>query len=267
MTDLWSGTYKEPAVWADVAEALISSAGLHAGMRVLDLGSANGETLFRALDRVGASGSVVGIEVEADWAEWLQKEIANREIPNAENHRMDGRSMTFADESFDAVILGMVGLDDDYDPDEETIIGGAPLLREVHRVLKPGGAVCCSGWLRQQDTEWMGELIRRYLPGCAKRGYFPMTEAGYTRLLGFAGFETIRTSAFERRYTFDDPTEWMACVEYVWEEELARIKADPGVLRAFERDAFELLAGHRDDDGKIAYMRPAILLSARKPLP
>ena len=65
MQDLWSGAYKEPAVWADVAEALISSADLQSGMRILDLGSANGETLFRVLARVGTSGSVVGTRLRA----------------------------------------------------------------------------------------------------------------------------------------------------------------------------------------------------------
>ena len=267
MTNLWNGVYRQPAVWDDTAAALIAWADLQPGMYILDLGSADGGTLFPALDRVGQSGSVVGIEVEKDWVTWLQKEIAKREIPNAKNLLMDGTSMTFPNDSFDAVIMGMVGLDEDYDPDRETVIHEAPLMREVHRVLKPGCTVHCSGWFSQEDTEWMGDLIRRHLPGCAKRGYFPMTEAGYVHLLEFAGFERIRATTFERRYTFENPAEWMACTEYVWEKEITRIKADPDVLLAFEHDAFELLAEHRDENGKIAYMRPAILISAQKPRP
>jgi len=267
MRSLWNGAYKEPTVWTEAAEALVASTDLQPGMRVLDLGSANGETLFRALARVGESGRVVGIEVEADWVEWLQQEIAKREISNAENHLMDGRSMHFPDGAFDAVIMGMGGLDDDYDAETATIIDGAPLMCEVRRVLKPGQFVDCSGWLWQEDNEWMGELVRRQFPGCSKRGYFPMTEGDYMDLLAFAGFEEIHTTTFEGHYTFDDPAEWMACVGYMWEAELERIKAQTDTLRAFEQDALDLLAEHEDDTGRIAYTRRAILVSARKPLP
>ncbi len=266
MTDLWSGTYAEPAYWTDTAEALIASAQLRPGMRILDLGSGAGGTLFRALDRVEASGHVTGIEIDSEWAAWLQQEIAKREIRNAENLRMDGKATDFPDNSFDAVILGMVGLDDDYDPDSATILNNAPTMREVRRVLKPGQFVYCSGWLWQDDTEWIGELVRRRLPGCVKRGYFPMSARDFSALLAFAEFEAIRTEDFDADYTFDHPAEWMACVDYMWEEELEHIKADPDSLSAFEQDALSLLADHADDNGKITYRRAAVLASAQKPL-
>jgi SAM-dependent methyltransferase len=263
--DLWGGTYKKPAVWAETARALIGLADLRPGMRVLDVGSAGGGTLFPALERIGETGSIVGIEVEEDWVEWLSNEIAKRGIRNAENLQMNGQSMSFPDASFDAVIVGLVGLDEDYDFEAGRVINGAPLLREVFRALRPGGFVYESNWLWQDDSEWMGELVRRRLPDCSKRGYFPGTENGYVALLRFAGFEDVRVASFEGRYTFDAPAEWMACVGPMWEEELERIKKEPRVLEAFERDAFGLLAGHTDDEGRIAYERSAILVSARKP--
>jgi len=136
--DLWSGTYVEPAVWDETARALLALADLRPGMRALDVGSAGGGTMFPALDRIGDAGSIVGIEVEKDWVEWLQKEIAERGIGNAENLLMNGQSMSFPDDAFDVVIMGMVGLDEDYDFETETIINEAPLMREVYRVLKPG---------------------------------------------------------------------------------------------------------------------------------
>ena len=83
--DLWSGTYVEPAVWDETAKALIGLADLAEGMHILDVGSAGGGTLFPALERVGPTGSIVGIEVEEDWVEWLRKEIAKRGATNAEN--------------------------------------------------------------------------------------------------------------------------------------------------------------------------------------
>jgi SAM-dependent methyltransferase len=266
MTDLWSGTYKRSPVWEETAQALIELADLRVGMRVLDVGSAGGGTMFPALNRIGASGSIVGIEVEEDWVEWLQKEIAERGIRNAENLRMNGQSMSFPDDAFDAVIMGMVGLDDDYDFDTGQVIDGAPLTRETFRVLKPGHFLYSSCWLWQDDNEWMGELVRRHLPDCAKRGYFPMTATAYVDLLETAGFEDVRTAPFEGHYTFDDPAEWMSCVEHMWDEELKQIKSSPEIQQSFEEDAFDLLASHVNDEGKLAYIRSAVLVSARKPL-
>jgi SAM-dependent methyltransferase len=78
-------------------------------------------------------------------------------------------------------------------------IDDAPMIREIFRVLKPGGRLSVSSWLRQEHLEWTVELIRRHLPDCDKHGYFPATADGYIDLLSGAGFETIRPTAFDRR--------------------------------------------------------------------
>ena len=174
--------------------------------------------------------------------------------------------MTFADAAFDAVIMGMVGLDDDYDFGTGRVIDGAPLLREIFRVLKPGHCLYCSNWLRQEDSDWMRQLLKRHLPDCTRYGYFPGTEEGYALVLETVGFESVRVTPFEGQYTFEDPAEWLAGIRHVWKEELALIRADPKTLRAFESDALALLAGHRDKDGRIAYARSAVLVSGRKPV-
>jgi len=263
--NLWNGEYIEPSYWDETADALIAMTDLQPGMRVLDVGSAGGGTLFPALERIGSSGSIVGIEMEEDWVEWLQKRIAERGISNAENLLMDARTMSFPDASFDAVIVGLVGLDDDYDFDRRMVLNEAPLMSEVSRVLRPGQRLYVSDWLLEEDNEWMGQLVRRQLSGCTKRGYFPMTEEGFTDLLQSVGFEDIRTSRFDGAYRFADPGEWMACIGHIWEKELSTIRADQEMQQAFERDALNLLGGHAEPDGTIPYRRSATLVSARKP--
>jgi SAM-dependent methyltransferase len=178
---------------------------------------------------------------------------------------MDAHAMSFPDASFDVAIAGLVGLDDDYDFDAGRPLGAPSILDEIFRVLTPGGHAYISGWLRQDDNEWMAELIRRHLPGCTRRGYAPGTEAGYIDLLRHAGFEGICVTTMEGRYAFQDSAEWMAALRPQWEEELDRIRARPDALLAFETDARELLAGHIGADGRIAYARPAIFLTARTP--
>jgi hypothetical protein len=139
------------------------------------------------------------------------------------------------------------------------------MIREIFRVLKPGCYLYISNWLWQDDNEWMGQLVRRQLPGCRKRGYFPATQEGYLDLLQGVGFEDVRVVPFKGHYTFDDPAEWLAVMKHIWEDELEQIRAKPGILRAFEQDAFDLLASHINEEGKLTYTRSAILVAARKP--
>ncbi len=267
MRDLWSGTYKSPKFWDETAEELISMAGMPPGVAVLDVGTGYGGTLFRALDRIGESGRIVGIDVETECVDWTKKEVAKRGISNAEILLMNARSMSFPDASFDIAIAGLVGLDEDYDFDVGRTIDDAPMIREIFRVLTPGGRLYVSGWLWQEHLEWMGELVRRYLPDCDNHGYFPATEEGYIDLLSSAGFTDIRTVPFNGRYTFDDPANWMATIHHVWEPELDRIRAlPPERLRRFEEDAFDLLAGHVNERGKLAYRISAVLMAGQRPV-
>jgi len=265
MRDLWSGAYKESACWAETAERLIALAELQAGASVLDVGTGYGGTLFRALDRVGDTGRVVSIDVDDDCIEWTRSEIAKRGIANGKVLWMNAHAMEFADASFDAVVAGLVGLDEDYDFDAGKPIAGAPMIREIFRVLKPSGRLSISDWLWQDDNEWMGELVRRYLPGCRMRGYSHGTTEGQIDLLAGVGFEDVQVTTMDGHFTFDDPAEWMAVLKRQWAEELDQIRAQPEVLRAFEKDAFGLLAKHVDEDGKIAYARPTAFVTARKP--
>ena len=265
MRDLWSGTYREQAVWGEMGLALIALANLVPGMCALDVGSDGAGTLLPAPDRIGETESMVGKEIDGEWADWLRGELGNRKLRNAKSLVMNAETMVFPDASFDAVILGMVGVDGDYDFEGGWALREAPLTHDVFRVLRPGDSIHNSGWIRQEDGEWMAERVRRRLRGCAKRGYCPATPRGYADLLEAVGFENVRAVLHEGHHTFDEPAEWMACLDHVWEEEPAQIKADLDATRAFECDVIYRRGRCVDAGGKLAYVRSAVLVSARKP--
>jgi ubiquinone/menaquinone biosynthesis C-methylase UbiE len=106
---------------------LVDFAG-YRGQRLLEVGCGVGIDLVR-FARGGAD--VVGIDLAATSIDLAEKNFAQRGLPG-EFHVMNGEAMTFADASFDVVYAHGV-LQYTADP--------AQMMREIHRVLKPGGEV------------------------------------------------------------------------------------------------------------------------------
>jgi SAM-dependent methyltransferase len=100
------------------AEQLIGRKG-----RLLDIGAGRGELLREACD---AGWSAVGLEPSAAFADFAERHSG------AEIIRATLEQCNFPDASFDAVILAAV-LEHLYNPDE--------VIREIARVLRPGGAL------------------------------------------------------------------------------------------------------------------------------
>ena len=105
-------------------EPLLDAAGVHAGVRHLDLASGPGDVAGAAEAR---GAKVTG----SDFAEAML-EIAGRRHPGVKFRQADAQALPFADCSFDAVTMAFL-LGHLADPD----LG----LREAHRVLASGGAV------------------------------------------------------------------------------------------------------------------------------
>jgi demethylmenaquinone methyltransferase / 2-methoxy-6-polyprenyl-1,4-benzoquinol methylase len=104
----------------------LARAGLRPGMHVLDVATGTGLVAREALRLVGASGSVVGLDPSAG----MLAQAAGLRMPLV---RGLGERLPFATGHFDFVCMGFA-LRHVSDLDG--------LLREMHRVLKPGGTAC-----------------------------------------------------------------------------------------------------------------------------
>ena len=118
------------------APDLIDIAALQPGERVLDLACGTGLLARLATKRVGPAGHVTGLDINAEMLA-VAREIAPEHGAPIEWIEGSAVAMTFADASFD-VIVCQQGLQ--FFPDREAA------LREMLRVLVPGGRVALSVW-------------------------------------------------------------------------------------------------------------------------
>ncbi|MGH9244492.1 MAG: methyltransferase domain-containing protein [Acidimicrobiales bacterium] len=116
-----------PAVFAQWAPLLLDAAGVEPGQTVLDVACGTGILARTAADRVGATGNVIGVDLNEGMLT-----VARRVRPDLEWRQGDAADLPFPDDTFDAVLCQSSMM---FFPDAT----GA--LREMARVCKPAGTV------------------------------------------------------------------------------------------------------------------------------
>jgi ubiquinone/menaquinone biosynthesis C-methylase UbiE len=143
-----AATYYEQ-FWAEQLEPaqsrLLSLAALSPGDRVLDVACGTGLVTFRAAEAVGAGGEVVGTDISEVMVARIVETSAARGLPNVSARRMDAETLDFAVGSFD-VVLCALGLMYVAHPDVS--------LREMRRVLRPGGRCVLAVWGERRHCGW-----------------------------------------------------------------------------------------------------------------
>jgi ubiquinone/menaquinone biosynthesis C-methylase UbiE len=140
-----------PALFAGLARHLVESAGITAGQRVLDVACGTGIVARTVADRVGPSGTVVGLDLNDGMLT-----VARRLRPDLEWRQGDAVSLPFPDDSFD-VALCQSGLM--FVPDSGRAIA------QMARVVAPGGTVAVQVWSaleRQRGVLPFAEAVARH---------------------------------------------------------------------------------------------------------
>ncbi len=113
------------------------------GKSVLDIGCGCGGAAFHLIKKHGAK-SVVGIDTEELVIKTAEELAIKNNLSNlAEFKRVNPGPLNFPDQSFDVIFSKEVFLH---------ILDKEELLKNVHRVLKPGGIVVVSDWMRVDNN-------------------------------------------------------------------------------------------------------------------
>lgn len=246
------------AYWDHFGRRLVELVGVTEGAVVLDVGSGGGASFYPAARMVGDRGQVLGIETCRHCQGRTSSEIKRCGISNAKVLLMDAGNMGFRDSHFDVVIAGLIGWDDSYDFESCESKKRDMKLEEIVRVLKDGGRLGFSGWISQEDGDWMEELVCRYLSrgsfGDDSRVAMPdafskETSKGWRKLLSSLGLKRI--SVLEETVSFSYKNEeewWKEMLDAGWKNHIERIEK-AGLIDQFRNDAFALLGKHKESDG------------------
>jgi len=191
-------------------ELVVNGAALSPGLHVLDLASGVGEPSLTIAEAVGPQGRVVATDLIPEMLSVLQENAAARGVRNMEFRPANAENLPFPDRHFDRVTcrFGIMFIPD---------IPKA--LREMRRVLKPGGRVSFVTWGPREENPLFGTMIRPFLkyvevpqPDPDSPHIFRFAEeAKLTRTLSEAGFQEARATKHKINWP------WPGSAESAWQ--------------------------------------------------
>jgi SAM-dependent methyltransferase len=248
-----------PALFAQWAPRVADAAALAPGQRVLDVACGTGVLAREAVRRVGATGHVAGLDLTPGMLA-----VARRVAPSVDLREGAADALPWPDASFDAVVsqFGLM-----FFPDRERA------LREMLRVLVPGGRLAVAVWGALADTPAFADevaVIERLggpdgpAAAAAMRAPFVLGDpAALQALFERAGVSEPAVAVREGTGAFSsiktlveaDLRGWLPLIGIVLDEDvIARI------LAACETE----LARYVTPDGTVQFATPALIATGRK---
>jgi SAM-dependent methyltransferase len=245
-----------PALFRPWGPVVCDAADVRAGQRVLDVACGTGALTVAAAERVAPGGAAVGLDANPDMLRVARRKRADIEW-------RDGRAeaLPFADASFDAVVsqFGLMFFDD-----------RAAALREMQRVLRPGGALAvavCDAVERSPGYAALAALLETLFGRPVADAFrAPFVLGDEARLRALCDEAALRDATITRR----EGTVRFDSIDALVSTERACVWTlggllDDGQFERLRREARTALRPWADGEGKVAFAMPALLIAARRP--
>jgi ubiquinone/menaquinone biosynthesis C-methylase UbiE len=243
-----------PALFQDWATRVADAARIETGQRVLDVACGTGVLAREIARRVGPSGAVVGVDVNEGMLA-----VARRNAPRIEWRQGRAEALPFDDDGFDHVVCQFALM---FFEDRRAAI------REMTRVLRPGGQLTVAVWGRVENFGGYAALAalaeRLFGPraGDALRAPFNL---GDTRLLSSlfadAGVADVRITTHEGTARFPSIRAWLFTEVKGW---VLADMLDDAQFELLLREAEPVLRPFVTAEGTVAFAAPAHIVTATK---
>jgi len=236
----WASFIPFEMITAMAAPRLLKRAGVTHGAKVLDVGCGTGVVALTAA-RIGAKAT--GVDLTPELVE-RAKYNATLTKRNVDFHVGDAEELPFGDATFDFVLSQFGHM---FAPRPEVAV------REMLRVLKPGGIIAFSTWPPELFTGRMFALTGRYAPP-PPAGVSPPTPWGDPSVVRERLGTAVKDLTFDRE-TLRAPTlspqhtrEGMEANVGPMKKLVAALASDPDKLAALRRELDALIEEYFEDN-------------------
>lgn len=232
----WSRGADRLREWSmPVSARLVEHLALQPGYTVLELAAGPGDTGFMAAELIRPGGVLISSDAAETMVEVARSRAAGLGVENVEFRRLELEWIDLPTASVDAALCRW-GVTFAVDP--------SAALREIRRVLRPGGRVAVAAWDVPERNPW-ATLVTQVLvergmaeaPDPGAPGMFTFSAPGrLVELLDDAGFTEVEVDAVAIERSYSD-------VEAYIEDALDLSRPFADVVQRLSEDRREQLAG------------------------